>query len=66
MDYENILKSAYKKLKGCANCGKIPEIRLVNYFENPSGDAFIIKCQCGMQTIPDTIENNLKRWNKRK
>ena len=66
MDYETILKLAYKKLKPCANCKKVPEISLLNYTENPSGDCFIIKCECGMQTCSDTLENNLRRWNKRR
>ena len=64
-DYDKVLKAAYKVCKPCANCGKKPEIRMVNFMEN-FGEWFFIKCSCGMQTVSDTLENNLKRWNKRK
>ena len=66
MVYEQLLNATYKKCKRRANCGKVPEIRLVDYAKNPTGDYFIIRCQCGIETISDTIENNLKRWNKRR
>lgn len=65
-EYDQTIKLATKTLKTCGNCGKKPSINPAPYLDNPTGTFFIIACSCGIKTVIDTLENNLKRWNKRK
>ena len=53
-------------VKKCIHCGKEPKIVQVSYSQNPNlGDCFSIKCGCGIETIYDTLENGLQRWNRK-
>ena len=64
-EYTQRLKEVHKQLNPCKCCGKKPSIVPAPYIEDPTGNWFWIACSCGIKTISDDLEDNLKRWNRR-